>query len=112
MANKDITEKPELAHAESRVSNVKEAHHAVQLKSELDDMTWWKTLVTFKRVVLVAGIAGFTAATDGYQNQMNGSIVSNKGFIRQFSGGGTKLDPSHVSAFVGCARCVFTPGRS
>lgn len=82
----------------------KEPGQAVQMKSELDALSWWQTLKTFKRVVLIAGIAGFTAATDGYQNQMNNSIVANKGFIRQFSGGGTKLNPKHVSAFGGCSR--------
>lgn len=32
---------------------------------------------------------------------MIASIVANKGFIRQFANGGTKLDPKHVSTFGG-----------
>lgn len=32
---------------------------------------------------------------------MVGSIVSNKGFIRLMSNGGTKLNPTHVSVWGG-----------
>lgn len=32
---------------------------------------------------------------------LTNSIVANKGFIRQMSGGGDKLDPTHVSVWGG-----------
>lgn len=106
-------EKPQASYLEAAVTNEsKKGHQPVLMKSELDNMSWWQTLVTFKRVVLICGMAGFTAATDGYQNQLNGSIVANTGFIKQFSNGGTKLNPSHVSAFGGCARWVAPEWRT
>jgi hypothetical protein len=114
MADKDITpaaEKPQLAHLESQASRASKSDRPVPMKSELDDLSWWRTLVTFKRVVLVAGLAGFTAATDGLQNQMNGSIVANKGFIRQFAADGQKLNPTHVSSFGGCASAGMILGQ-
>lgn len=40
---------------------------------------------------------------DGFQGHFNGSIVANKGFIRQFSGGGTKLDAGWVGIWGGTA---------
>lgn len=38
---------------------------------------------------------------DGYQQAFNGAIVANLGFIRQFSGGGTALDPGWVATWGG-----------
>jgi len=103
-----------------------------QLKSELDTLPLMKAIWTFRRVFLLCTIAGFTASTDGespicfaaissawkltritgFQNQISGSILANKGFIRHISNGqyinpktgAWALDPTWVSVFNGIFR--------
>ncbi|WWD19437.1 hypothetical protein CI109_103897 [Kwoniella shandongensis] len=59
-------------------------HEGVVMRSPFDDMDFFKTFKVFWRAELIAFIAAFSAAADGYQIQMTGSIVANKGFINQF----------------------------
>jgi hypothetical protein len=40
----------------------------------------------------------------GYQNQLAGSIIANKGFITTLSNGGTALNAEWVSTFGGLTR--------
>jgi hypothetical protein len=103
-----------------------------QLKSELDTLPLMKAIWAFRRVFLLCTIAGFTASTDGecldcpvaiclsckliriagFQNQISGSILANKGFIRHISNGqyinpktgAWALDPTWVSVFNGIFR--------
>ena len=103
-----------------------------QLKSELDTLPLMKAIWAFRRVFLLCTIAGFTASTDGecpicpmavaldrkliritgFQNQISGSILANKGFIRHISNGqyinpktgAWALDPNWVSVFNGIFR--------
>ena len=37
----------------------------VQLKSSYDRLSIWQSLKTFKRAVLICGLTGFSASTDG-----------------------------------------------
>lgn len=37
----------------------------VQKKSSFDNLTWWQTITTFRRAVLICGVVGISAATDG-----------------------------------------------
>jgi len=58
----------------------------------------------YRKIALVCWLAAFSASLDGYQGHFNGSIVSNKGFIRQFSPPGTTiLNAKWVSAWGGIA---------
>lgn len=89
---------------------------SVQLKSEFDGLSRWQAIKTFKVAAFICAICAFSAATDGgslvqrvadlvgYQSQLNGSIVSNKGFIKQMTHGGTALDATWVSSFGGVSR--------
>ncbi|WOO84104.1 High-affinity glucose transporter HXT2 [Vanrija pseudolonga] len=98
-------EKAEVTHVEATADGViiqKATEFSdTQLKSELDSFSLLKSVKVFRRIILVCFAAGLCAALDGYQHQMIASIVANKGFIKQFSNGGTKLDPKHVSTFGG-----------
>ncbi|WVW83082.1 hypothetical protein I302_105100 [Kwoniella bestiolae CBS 10118] len=73
----------------------------VQLKSSLDKLSLFECLSTFKRSVIICALAGFAAATDGYQHQMSANIIANKGFVQEFSKGRGKLDATWVSTFGG-----------
>jgi hypothetical protein len=101
-----------------------------QLKSELDTLPLMKSIWAFRRVFLLCTIAGFTASTDGqysklndcalcshitgFQNQISGSILANRGFINHVSNGqyynaktgNMALNPLWVSVFNGIFRCV------
>lgn len=98
---KEVVEHEENAYQEEHIA----------LKSQFDDLTAWQALNTFKVVSLYCCAAAFSAATDGYQASrpcleflasilstayplwlqinINGNILANKGFIRQF---GTTTD--------------------
>lgn len=102
----DIDIKEKVEHEE----NAYQEEH-IALKSQFDDLTAWQALKTFKVVSLYCCAAAFSAATDGYQASrsftiilaffrltayplwlqinINGNILANKGFIRQF---GTTTD--------------------
>ncbi|KAI2611825.1 general substrate transporter [Hypoxylon sp. NC1633] len=74
---------------------------AVQMRSELDDMPGFKAVRVYWRISLICMLGAFAAALDGYQVSIASSIVSNKGFISQMSGGGTKLNPTYVAVWGG-----------
>ncbi|KAK8853025.1 hypothetical protein IAR55_003726 [Kwoniella newhampshirensis] len=50
-------------------------HEGVVMRSPFDDMGFVKTLKVFWKAELIAFIAAFSAAADGYQIQMTGSIT-------------------------------------
>lgn len=65
---KDITvhtDKPELQHDDVAMESKPTEYSENQLKSSLDTLPLLKAVITFRRVFLIAAIAGFTAATDG-----------------------------------------------
>ncbi|KAF5007945.1 hypothetical protein FDECE_5757 [Fusarium decemcellulare] len=74
---------------------------AVQMRSELDDLPILKAVGIYWRIASICMMAAFSAALEGYQLALTNSIVSNKGFIRQMSNGGSKLNPTHVAVWGG-----------
>lgn len=91
----------------------------VQMRSELDDLPILKAIRIYKRIATICMMAAFSAALEGYRKDhsfkspfhlpdsclaelaLTNSIVANKGFIRQMSGGGTELNPTHVALWGG-----------
>ncbi|KAI1863169.1 uncharacterized protein JN550_009905 [Neoarthrinium moseri] len=73
----------------------------IQMRSELDDLPMLQGLRLYWRVALISMLAAFSSALEGYQIAITNSIVSNRGFIRQMSGGGTTLNPTHVAVWGG-----------
>ncbi|OCF31052.1 hypothetical protein I317_06846 [Kwoniella heveanensis CBS 569] len=82
-------------------ANEPEKIRDVQLKSSYDRLSVLQAMGVFKRSVLICGIAGFAAATDGFQHQLSASVIANKGFIQQFASDHKKLEAPHVSTFGG-----------
>jgi len=85
-----------------------------------DKLSVWQAAKMYRKIGLVCFMAAFSASLDGYQgmseltkalrknyadNQgsFNGSIVSNKGFIRQFDPGAKVMNAKWVSAWGGTA---------
>lgn len=56
----------------------------VLLRTEFEEMGVVKTIRVFRRAVLIGAMAAFATSFDGYQISITGSIIANKGFIRQF----------------------------
>ncbi|KAF2166608.1 hypothetical protein M409DRAFT_36703 [Zasmidium cellare ATCC 36951] len=87
-------------------------HTEAVLRSKADDLTVWQSIKSYKLVSAVAMAAAFCASLDGYQITLNGGIVSNKGFIRQFGGAGVKVLPSkYISAWGGVQSAGQTVGQ-
>ncbi|KAJ3530958.1 hypothetical protein NM208_g9091 [Fusarium decemcellulare] len=82
------------------------------MRSKLDDLSVWQSVRKFKRVGCIAMLAAFSASLDGYQINLNGGIVSNKGFIRQFSTAGTTIIAGkYISAWGGIQSAGQTIGQ-
>lgn len=74
----------------------------VQLKSSLDNLPIWEALKTYKKISAIALLAAASAALDGYQLNLSGGIVANKGFIKMMAKPGAKaIDGPYVSAWGG-----------
>ncbi|ETS83859.1 hypothetical protein PFICI_05735 [Pestalotiopsis fici W106-1] len=72
------------------------------MRAAVDDFTVWQSVRRFKKVGCIAMAAAFCASLDGYQINLNGGIVANKGFIRQMANPGTTIiDSKYVSAWGG-----------
>ncbi|TVY42986.1 Alpha-glucosides permease [Lachnellula occidentalis] len=72
------------------------------MRSKADDLSVWQSVRIYKRVGVIAMLAAFSASLDGYQINLNGGIVSNKGFIKQFASPGTVIIAGkYVSAWGG-----------
>ncbi|KAJ5205098.1 uncharacterized protein N7498_005977 [Penicillium cinerascens] len=72
------------------------------MRSRTDGLSVWQCARRFKLVSLVAMAAAFSASLDGYQINLNGGIVANKGFIRQMAPKGSTIMPGqYVSAWGG-----------
>jgi hypothetical protein len=84
--------------------------YAQPMRSKVDDLSVWQSIQRYKVVGFVAMAAAFSASLDGYRKfalslqrqkvklqsdqaeiNLNGGIVSNKGFIRQFASPGTTI---------------------
>lgn len=104
------------------------------MRSRTDDLGIWQSVVRFKVVSLVAMAASFSAALDGYRKMtsnvsvsdelreesdsvapeinLNGGIVSNKGFIQQMATKGTTvIAGKYVSAWGGVQSAGQTVGQ-
>jgi SP family general alpha glucoside:H+ symporter-like MFS transporter len=117
----DRTTAEEMPHPDSKGG-------APLMRSKADDFTVWQAVRRYKRVGLIAMTAAFCASLDGYRKvflffcrstvrirersrtdraqwteiNLNGGIISNKGFIRQFASPGTTIiDSKYVSAWGG-----------
>ncbi|KAG7108624.1 MFS transporter fmqE like protein [Verticillium longisporum] len=53
--------------------------------SGFETLSLWETIKAFKVCTATCFLVAFSAATDGYQIGMNGNIVANPGFVRQFA---------------------------
>ena len=75
------------------------------LKSRFDELTIRETAWEFRWAVFYSLIAAVSALCDGYQINLNGGIIANKGFIKQFgtvfTGGKQALDTNYVAAWGG-----------
>ncbi|KAJ6011993.1 hypothetical protein N7522_002348 [Penicillium canescens] len=70
------------------------------MRTKEDDLGVWQSVKRYKRVSALAMIAAFSASLDGYQINLNGGIVANKGFIRQMTSSETKIiNSKYVSAW-------------
>ncbi|KAJ5256738.1 hypothetical protein N7478_012842 [Penicillium angulare] len=88
------------------------ASNAHVLRSKADELSVWQTARQFKVISMVAMIASFSASLDGYQINLNGGIVANTGFIRQFaSKGRTTMNSTYVSAWGGIQSAGQTVGQ-
>lgn len=96
MAAKEPTDPIELETVENHQTN------GEVMRSKEDDFSVWQTVVRYRWAGSIAMTAAFCASLDGYQINLNGGIVSNKGFIRQM--GNPKsgiINASYVSAWGG-----------
>ncbi|KAL6705693.1 hypothetical protein ACN47E_006482 [Coniothyrium glycines] len=72
------------------------------MRTEADGLSVWQSLLKNKKLGLIAMSAAFSASLDGYQINLNGGIVSNKGFIRQMATPGTTvIKGNYISAWGG-----------
>ncbi|KAK7415760.1 hypothetical protein QQX98_005673 [Neonectria punicea] len=82
------------------------------MRSREDDLGVWTTVWRYKMVGAIAMSAAFSAALDGYQINLNGGIVSNKGFIQQMASEGTTIiEGKYISAWGGIQSAGQTIGQ-
>ncbi|KAJ5090786.1 hypothetical protein N7532_009470 [Penicillium argentinense] len=82
------------------------------MRSREDDLGIWQSVRRFKTVSLIAMTAAFSASLDGYQINLNGGIVSNKGFIQQMASPGTSIIAGkYISAWGGIQSAGQTVGQ-
>ncbi|KAL4865321.1 hypothetical protein BDV12DRAFT_211105 [Aspergillus spectabilis] len=82
------------------------------MRSKLDDLSIWESVRRFKIITSVAMLAAFSASLDGYQINLNGGIVSNKGFIQQMAHPGTNIIAGkYISAWGGIQSAGQTVGQ-
>ncbi|KAH8691383.1 hexose transporter [Talaromyces proteolyticus] len=82
------------------------------MRSKVDDLSIWQSVRQYKLLGAVAMAAAFSASLDGYQINLNGGVVSNKGFIRQMAAPGTKIiQGTYVSAWGGIQSAGQTVGQ-
>ncbi|KFX94393.1 hypothetical protein V490_04370 [Pseudogymnoascus sp. VKM F-3557] len=75
---------------------------APAMRAKADDLSVLQSMRKYKRVGIIAIVASFCAALDGYQINLNGGIVSNTGFIHKMASPGTQIIAGqYVSAWGG-----------
>ncbi|WVF71848.1 hypothetical protein IAT40_006657 [Kwoniella sp. CBS 6097] len=83
----------------------------VQMRSKFDDLGVWASVKRYKFISAVAMAAAFSASLEGYQINLNGGIISNKGFVRQFGTGHPAIEGKYVSAWGGIQSAGQTIGQ-
>ncbi|TXT04812.1 hypothetical protein VHUM_04080 [Vanrija humicola] len=97
----DLEKRPADTHLEKVATN----HPAELLKSRYDNLSIPKTLVLFKRSVFFVLMLYTGYMCEGFELGAGGSIIANKGFIKQFSsnhgndGDVRKLNPTWVATW-------------
>ncbi|OJJ44483.1 hypothetical protein ASPZODRAFT_18673 [Penicilliopsis zonata CBS 506.65] len=82
------------------------------MRTKEDDLGVWQSVKRYKWVSVLAMVAAFSASLDGYQINLNGGIVANKGFIRQMAAPGTTIiNSNYVSAWGGIQSAGQTIGQ-
>ncbi|KAL3481246.1 general substrate transporter [Aspergillus californicus] len=82
------------------------------MRSTLDDLSIWESLGRYKVVTMIAMAAAFSASLDGYQINLNGGVVSNKGFIQQMANPETLIiEGKYISAWGGIQSAGQTVGQ-
>ncbi|KAL4940005.1 hypothetical protein BDV06DRAFT_230690 [Aspergillus oleicola] len=82
------------------------------MRSGLDDLSIWESLRRYKVVTMIAMAAAFSASLDGYQINLNGGVVSNKGFIQQMANPQTSIiEGKYISAWGGIQSAGQTIGQ-
>ncbi|EEY16688.1 sugar transporter [Verticillium alfalfae VaMs.102] len=82
------------------------------MRAKSDDLSVWATMRLYKVAGIIAMAGAFSASLDGYQINLNGGIVSNKGFIKQMAGGGKKIIAGrYISAWGGIQSAGQTIGQ-
>ncbi|KAH6645284.1 general substrate transporter [Truncatella angustata] len=82
------------------------------LRAAADDLSVWQSVRRFKKVGYVAMAAAFCASLDGYQINLNGGIVANKGFIQVMASPGTTvIAGTYISAWTGIQATGQTVGQ-
>ncbi|KAF7189943.1 MFS transporter fmqE [Pseudocercospora fuligena] len=110
--NQDDIPKTEPTHVEEIAHDGSVHQTTAVMRTKEDDLSFWQAIRRYKLVTGVAMCAAFCASLDGYQITLNGGIVSNKGFIRQFFGNGVKVIPGkYVSAWGGIQSAGQTLGQ-
>ncbi|KAM0550681.1 hypothetical protein ACHAPJ_008745 [Fusarium lateritium] len=98
--------------AKVHTETVEDTGEGLLMRSKLDDLSVWQSVLRFKRVGCIAMLGAFSASLDGYQINLNGGIVSNPGFIRQFSTSGTTIIAGkYISAWGGIQSAGQTIGQ-
>ncbi|GFF87219.1 hypothetical protein IFM61606_06643 [Aspergillus udagawae] len=100
--NKDSQMTRSVEIAKPQVDNIEHFHPAATdsatgkeaaplMRSKEVDLTVWQSVRRYRTVAVIAMVAAFSASLDGYQINLNGGIVSNKGFIRQMATSDTAI---------------------
>ncbi|WWC91437.1 uncharacterized protein L201_006383 [Kwoniella dendrophila CBS 6074] len=84
-------EKPDIIHNEAHVAELgtsdakDDAYSKGQLATGYETLTIPQTIQKFKWAFAICFMATFAGATDGYQIGINGNIIANPGFVKQFA---------------------------
>ncbi|KAH7093519.1 general substrate transporter [Paraphoma chrysanthemicola] len=96
------TEHDNIEHAAPNEEWDQPAKGGPAMRTQADELSIGRSLLSNKLLGVIAMAAAFSAALDGYQVNLNGGIVSNKGFIRQMATPGTKvIKGKYISAWGG-----------
>lgn len=113
------------------LANTEETPKPALTRTQADELSTWQSLRQNKLLALVAMAAAFSASLEGYRKapspsyctigtdgvwcveiNLNGGLVSNKGFIRQMASPGTTIiKGKYVSAWGGIQSAGQTVGQ-